>query len=103
MEQVFWHKGNGHSYKQTDFPLLDLTEIPGPDFFRLVAEVNRGLLYLASPYRSNWRVSEAQALERREKVIDFTDRLLGWEDSPGVQKEIDWALTTNKQVLLIEE
>ena len=150
-EQVFWHKGNGHSYKQTDFPLLDLKEIPGPDFFRLVAEVNRGLLYLASPYRSNWRVTPVQALRRKERVIDLTERLLnagvwvfspitygaaiedrghehdnqwwlridfeffkhcdllavyclkGWEDSLGVNKEIDWALSTNKSVLLIEE
>jgi hypothetical protein len=150
-EQVFWHKGNGHSYKQTDFPLLDLKEIPGPDFFRLVAEVNKGLLYLASPYRSNWRVTPVQALRRKERVIDLTERLLnagvwvfspitygaaiedrghehdnqwwlridfeffkhcdllavyclkGWEDSLGVNKEIDWALSTNKSVLLIEE
>ncbi len=151
MEQVFWHKGNGHSYKQTDFPLLDLTEIPGPDFFRLVAEANKGLLYLASPYRSNWKVTEEQAKQRKEKVIDLTHRLLnagiwvfspitygsaiedrghehdnrwwmridleffkhcdllavyclkGWEDSPGVREEIDWALVMNKPVLLITE
>ena len=151
MEQIFWNTGNSHSYQQTDFPLLDLREIPGPDFFRLVAEANKGLLYLASPYRSDWRVTPAQALRRKEKVIDLTDRLLdagvwvfspitygaaiegrghehdnrqflrrdfeffkhcnllavycleGWEDSPGVNKEIDWALATNKSVLLIEE
>ena len=151
MEQIFWNTGNSHSYQQTDFPLLDLREIPGPDFFRLVAEANKGLLYLASPYRSDWRVTPAQALRRKEKVIDLTDRLLdagvwvfspitygaaiegrghehdnrwwlrrdfeffkhcnllavycleGWEDSPGVNKEIDWVLATNKSVLLIEE
>ena len=151
MEQIFWNTGNSHSYQQTDFPLLALREIPGPDFFRLVAEANKGLLYLASPYRSDWRVTPAQALRRKEKVIDLTDRLLdagvwvfspitygaaiegrghehdnrwwlrrdfeffkhcnllavycleGWEDSPGVNKEIDWALATNKSVLLIEE
>lgn len=151
MTQIFWNTGNGHSYQQTDFPLLDLREMPGPDFFRLVAEANTGLVYLASPYRSDWRVTPVQAKRRREKVIDLTERLLdagvwvfspitygaaiedrghehdnqwwlrrdfeffkhcslmavyclkGWEDSPGVNKEIDWALTTNKSVLLIEE
>ena len=149
MTQVFWNTGNGHSYQQTDFPLLDLREMPGPDFFRLVAEANTGLVYLASPYRSDWRVTPVQAKRRREKVIDLTERLLdagvwvfspvtygaaiedrghkhdsqwwmrrdfeflkhcdmlgvycleGWEDSPGVQKEIDWALTLNKKILML--
>ena len=109
------------------------------------------MLYLASPYRSNWKVTEEEAQQRKKKVVDLTHRLLnagvwvfspitygsaiedrghehdnrwwmridfeffkhcdllavyclkGWEDSPGVTKEIDWALTTNKRVLLIEE
>jgi nucleoside 2-deoxyribosyltransferase len=148
-EEVYWHKGNGHSYRQTDFPILDLNEIPGPDFFRLCVELNRGMMYLASPYSSNWRVSKEVAKERKEKVIAFTDTLLdnsiwvfspiaygatfeergfehsnawwmrrdfeflkhcdilgvycleGWEESPGVTKEIDWALTLNKKVLML--
>jgi len=29
--------------------------------------------------------------------------LSGWENSPGVNKEIDWALTMNKKVLMLDE
>ena len=107
------------------------------------------MMYLASPYSSNWKVTKKMAEERKEKVISFTHTLLnngvwvfspiaygaafeasgfehdnqwwmrrdfeflkhcdilgvyclkGWEDSPGVQKEIDWALTLNKKILML--
>ena len=148
-QEVNWNTGNGHSYKQTDVPLIDLKEMPGPDFFRLCVEMGGGMMYLASPYSSHWRVTKEVAQKRKNKVIAFTDALMdkgiwvfspiaygaafeergfehdsrwwlrrdfeflkhcdilgvycleGWEESPGVQKEIDWALTLGKKVLML--
>lgn len=141
--------GNGVSYAQDEFPIFDLTSIPGPHFFRLIAEMSGGLLYLASPYSSKGRVTSSVRRGRQAKTIAFTEKLLdggvwvfspiaygssfedrgynhdekwwmrrdfeffkrcdvlgvycleGWEKSPGVNKEIDWALTTNKRVLML--
>lgn len=80
-------KENGQSHMQSGFPLYVLDEIPGPQFFRLAADVKRGLMYLASPYSSNGKVSKKVAAKRKEKTLFFTDVLLShgiWVFSPIV-------------------
>lgn len=142
---------NGSSYTQDEFPVMHLKHIPSPDFFRLLGELQGGLMYLASPYSSKGLVETPVRRRRLIKTIEFTHRLLdsgcwvfspivygvgieangfnhdnewwmrrdfeffkhcdalgvycleGWEDSPGVNKEIDWALTMNKKVLMLDE
>jgi len=140
---------NGESFTQDEFTVFDLASIPNPHFFRLVAEMNGGLLYLASPYSSEGRVTATIRRNRLAETIAFTEKLLdggvwvfspiaygssfedrgynhdsewwmrrdfeffkrcdalgvfcleGWEKSPGVNKEIEWALTMNKRVIML--
>lgn len=142
---------NGSSYTQDQFTIFNLKYIPSPDFFHLLAELDGGLMYLASPYSSKGAVEASVRRRRLVKTIEFTHRLLdsgcwvfspivygsgieangfmhdnkwwlrrdfeffkrcdalgvyclkGWEKSPGVNKEIDWALVTNKKVLMLNE
>ena len=144
-------KGNGQSHTQFGFPMYVLDEIPGPDFFRLAADVKKGLMYLASPYSSNGKVSKGVAKRRMQRTLFFTDTLLnnglwvfspivygstfeangyehenmwwmrrdfeffkrcdlmgiycldGWEESPGVQQEMQWAQTMNKPLFLLTD
>tara|TARA_R110000824_G_scaffold246292_1_gene435377 strand:- start:29 stop:526 length:498 start_codon:yes stop_codon:yes gene_type:complete len=143
---------NGESHKQINFPVINVTEIPSPSFFRLAGDLDRNhLMYLASPYASNGKVTQRVAYDRAAATTDLTMKLLesgiwvfspivygmsfldrghkkpaawwmrrdielfkhctvlgvhclpGWEDSPGVQKEIEWALLYNKKIYLLED
>jgi len=144
-------KGNGQSHTQMGFPIYDLNQIPGPDFFRLAADVKRGLMYLASPYLSHGKVSKKVGEKRLQRTLLFTDTLLnhgiwvfspivygstfeengyehetmwwmrrdfeffkrcdimgvycldGWEESPGVKQEMNWAMTMNKPLFLLSD
>lgn len=142
--------GNGESHKQINFPVINVAEIPSPSFMRLAAEIERGLMYLASPYSSGGKASKRLAAKRAAATIDLTMKLLDagiwtfspvaygvgfegrghkrgnkwwmrrdfeyfkhcsilgvhclpdWENSSGVQKEIEWALIHNKKIYLLE-
>lgn len=143
--------GNGESHKQMNFPIINVTEIPSPSFMRLAAEIEKGLMYLASPHSSGGKVSKRIAVKRAAATVDLTIKLLDagiwtfspiaygisfesrghkrnnkwwmrrdfeyfkhcdilgvhclpdWEDSPGVQKEVEWALIHNKKIYLLED
>jgi|ETNvirnome_2_130_1030620.scaffolds.fasta_scaffold00617_13 nucleoside 2-deoxyribosyltransferase len=103
---------NGESHKQINFPLINVSEIPSPSFLRLAAEMEGGLMYLASPYSSGGMTTPRTKKKRAAATVDLTMKLLDagiWIFSPityglcfearGHKRDNKWWMTRDFEFL----